>query len=169
MGSQPWQHGLCSVGFRSEGYKPEGAVQSSSAVKEKRQAQACRGESCRSWEGIFRSENESWIVWETPRCGRCQSRPKWSAYRTQGWSPRGQSTKMEGKTHPLISDTELQGLEFALLHFGPVFPYCASISPSWGGSVYSVPLNVGSMWFPFWLCRRLQTRAALSLRRGFSS
>lgn len=36
---------------------------------------------------------------------------------------------MEGQSHPLISDLEIQDLEFALLGFGQVFPYNALISP----------------------------------------
>lgn len=36
---------------------------------------------------------------------------------------------MEGQNYPLMSDLEIEDSEFALLGFGPVFPYNALISP----------------------------------------
>lgn len=36
---------------------------------------------------------------------------------------------MEGQSHPLISDLDVQDSEFGLLGFGQVFPYNALISP----------------------------------------
>ena len=40
-----------------------------------------------------------------------------------------QVIKMEGLSHPLTSDLEIQDSEFALLGFGPVFLYDDLISP----------------------------------------
>lgn len=91
------------------------------------------------------------FCWRTQNVGDARTMeylPKKAVYRS-GTNPRERAGRSGSSEESLISGIMLLGLEFALLSFSlALVQYFITLPlsfPLWNGSVYSVPLHVGSI------------------------